>query len=125
MLIYKSLACFLSFELAFLANVLILLSGYKNYKRLVVSSKVDFTPPRPVIFAQRVGKIKRFYEGPKARKNAKIIFGFFSLFKVLAYVFLILVFIWLQNNSFLVLLPLFAGLFVLPLASLILLIIAK
>lgn len=117
MLLKPSLAAFISFEFAYFANALILISSFKNYERLIKAGSKEYELKSYLLKPKKI-KIKRFHEDIGVKKSAKLYLAYFSLYKLLAYIFLIFGILWLKQNGYLSIFPLLLGFFVLPLASL-------
>lgn len=124
-----SLDLFLSFEFGFIAQVLIVFFSFINYKKFISLSAKNFKfQKRPLqIFAKKnifLPTIIKFFNieddfKPKFSFLAKNALVFFSFFKILAYLFLILGFMVLNYQGLLSIFALFCAMFVMPLAVLI------
>lgn len=128
---YKELSfkTFISFEFGFLAQNLIILISFLNYKNFIfkAAKNYNFTQRPLQIFAKKqysLPKIIKFIHidddlKPKFKSIFKNALAFFSLFKIFAYVFLIAGFLFLEFQGLMSIFALFCAMFVTPIAVLI------
>ncbi|AJC84386.1 hypothetical protein IMC75_05850 [Campylobacter peloridis] len=120
---------FISFEFGFLAQNLIIFVSFFNYKNFIIKNAKNYNfRQKPLqIFTKKqfyFPKIVKFVcidddLKPKFKFIFKNALVFFSLFKILAYVFLILGFLALEFQGIMDIFSLFCAMFVTPLAVLI------
>ncbi|WP_139453771.1 hypothetical protein [Campylobacter armoricus] len=120
---------FLSFEFGFFAQNLIILISFINYKNFIfkAAKNYDFTQRPLQIFAKKqhsFPKIVKFINTdddlkPKIKNILKNMLAFFSLFKIFAYIFLIVGFLFLEFRGLMDIFTLFCAMFVTPIAVLI------
>ncbi|OCX42338.1 hypothetical protein A7X81_03880 [Campylobacter ornithocola] len=120
---------FISFEFGFLAQNLIILISFINYKNFIfkATKNYDFTQRPLQIFAKKqysLPKIIKFIYinddfKPKIKSIFKNALVFFSLFKIFAYVFLVAGFLFLEFQGIMSIFALFCAMFVTPIAVLI------
>ncbi|RKO65181.1 hypothetical protein CKA54_01780 [Campylobacter sp. P255] len=128
---YKGISfeLFISFEFGFLAQNLIIVFSFLNYKNFIYKAAKNYTfTQRPLqIFAKKphsFPKIVKFIHidddlKPKFKSIFKNTLAFFSLFKLFAYVFLIVGFLYLEFQGLMSIFALFCAMFVTPIAVLI------
>lgn len=125
-----NLSTFISFEFGFLAQNLIIFFSFMSYKKFIFKNAktYQFTQKPLQIFAKKIHsfpKIVKFIvlkddlEKSRFKSIFKHVLAFFSVFKLLAYVFLILGFLALEFQGLLDIFALFCAMFITPLAVLI------
>lgn len=124
--LYKGKAAILSLEAAFLASSLIILSSFYSYQKNIFKTvkKKPANKAKGLIFEKKTNKnikIIKFYEinddfkiGFKDR--LKHLSWFFAIFKMLSYVFLVLLFFILNRHNLLNISAFLLGVTVVPIA---------
>ena len=120
----------LSFELAFIASFLIIFLSFKSYEKNITSKSHDIkaTLKEPLFELKKIKKnpiFVKFYVKnddlrPNSKEKIKYMVWFFSISKILSYVFLVLLFLFLNKNGYLVVGAFLLGVANLPLSVLVL-----
>ena len=124
--LYKGKAAILSFEAAFLASCLIIFSSFYSYQKNIFKTvkKNHTNKIKKLIFKKKTNKnikIIKFYEinddfKIRFKDRLKHLSWFFAIFKMLSYVFLVLLFFILNRHNLLNISAFLLGVTVMPVA---------